>query len=853
MDSRSQPPSAASPPDPDGFRAAGLAVAPKAEGRGVLDPIEKIERLERELVDLKTQERAALNEALRLREQLRRLGSARLVRFEQRLQRLVRSALRRLRRDGLFSRRMAEERKLVEASGLFDTRYYLRAYPDVAAAEADPILHYLRHGAAEGRNPSAVFSTLSYAVAYPDVAGSGMNPLVHYILIGKAEGRSALTPTHPARGGNDRAKSPPILAAGSDRPPFMVPVSTRSQPRIAVVLHLFYLDLWPEIARRLSATEEPFDLIVTVPKGRRRTAEETIQADMPTAQVLGVENRGRDIGPFLELLGSGRLDRYDYLCKIHGKKSPHREDGNEWRRDLLEELLGDAPAVRHLIDWLDANPGTGVVGPSGRRYGDDHRWGSNEAQVRALAKRAGLAESDLRVDFFAGSMFWCRSAALAPLKSLKLKLADFEPEQNQIDGTMAHALERLFLLAAGHAGFAAREIREVMASPLPASPLHAVLTTDRGPVVKTIAFYLPQFHPIAENDGWWGRGFTEWNNVARTKPMYDGHLQPRLPADFGFYDLRMPQVQEAQAKLASAYGIHGFCYYYYWFRRRRLLETPIMQMLHSGRPDFPFCICWANENWTRRWDGLDHEVLVEQDYGSGFAQDFIDEMIPFMRDPRYIRYEGRPVLLIYRAKTIPDLPGTIALWRDACREAGLGEIHLCAVKFWDVTETRLDGFDALVEFPPHRVNVVEREVAGLNPAFRGNIYDYGAVIDHSLSYDAAGPDFPARRGLLHRGLMMGWDNSARRGPGANIFDGATPELFGFWLNGLLEQERRRASPESLIFINAWNEWAEGTVLEPDLRHGRGYLEATRDALMKNGRLRWGEAAPLPHKNPDTEL
>jgi lipopolysaccharide biosynthesis protein len=843
MDSRTMP---APPPSDRGSDGRSAVAPPEAAPRpGEQGPelSEKVERLERELADLRAQERAALNEALRLREQLRRLSSARLVRLEQRLQRFLRSAWRRLRRDGLFARRLREERQLIEASGLFDSRYYLRAYPDVAAAETDPIAHYLRFGAAEGRNPSAAFSTLSYAVAYPDVAGSGMNPLVHYILIGKAEGRSALTPTNPPRGGTDAAARPlPAPTAESGRPPFAIPASTRSQPRIAVVLHLFYLDLWPEIGRRLSTIEEPFDLIVSVPAERRAEAEATIQADVASAQVIGVENRGRDIGPFLELLGSGRFDRYDYLCKIHGKKSPHRDDGNEWRRDLLSDLLGDPGAIRHLIAWLDANPDAGLVGPTGLRIaGEGHRWGSNEARLRQLAARAGLGESEIRVDFFAGSMFWCRRAALEPLKGLKLKLGDFEPEQNQIDGTLAHALERLFLLAAGHAGFVAHEIREVAAASLPASPLHSVLTTDGGHIVKTIAFYLPQFHPIAENDVWWGRGFTEWNNVARTRPMFDGHQQPRLPADLGFYDLRMPEVQDAQARLASAYGIHGFCYHYYWFRHRRLLETPILQMLRSGRPDFPFCICWANENWTRRWDGLDHEILVQQDYGPGFAQAFIDEMIPFMRDPRYIRYEGRPVLLIYRAKTIPDLPQTIAIWRDACRRAGLGEIHLCAVKFWDVTESRLDGFDALVEFPPHRVNVVERtqKVADLNPGFRGNIYDYGAVIDHSLSYDPADPEFLARRGLLHRGVMMGWDNSARRGPGANIFHGATPELFGFWLSGLLDQERRRASPESLIFINAWNEWAEGTVLEPDLRHGRGYLEATRDALGKAGRLHWG--------------
>jgi lipopolysaccharide biosynthesis protein len=844
MDSRPVP---ASPlpdhgPDGRGIGPSQEVLRPEAQsGAGLLD---KVERLERELADLRVQERAALNEALSLREQLRRLNSAKLVRLEQRLQRLLRGALRRLRKEGLFSRRLREERQAIESSGLFDAQYYLRTYPDVAAARGDPIAHYLRFGAAEGRDPSAAFSTRSYAVTYPDVAGTGMNPLLHYILIGKAEGRSPGAPATPPKGRADGTAGPlPASIAESDRPPFATPVSTRSQPRIAVVLHLFYLDLWPEIGRRLSAIEEPFDLIVSVPADRRAEAEDAIQADFPSAQVISVGNRGRDIGPFLMLLGSGRLDRYDYLCKIHGKKSPHREDGNEWRRDLLGDLLGSADAVHHLIAWLDANPDVGLIGPTGLRIVDEpHRWGSNETRLRQLAAEAGLGESEIRLDFFAGSMFWCRRAALEPLVGLKLGLSDFEPEQNQIDGTLAHAVERLFLLAADHAGYGARETEEVRAAALPASPLHTVTITGEGHIIKTIAFYLPQFHPIAENDLWWGRGFTEWNSVVRARPMFEGHAQPKLPADLGFYDLRMPEVRDAQARLASAHGIHGFCYHYYWFGGRRLLETPIREMLLSGEPDFPFCICWANENWTRRWDGLDHELLVEQNYGPGFAQAFIEEMIPFMRDPRYIRYEGRPVLLIYRAKAIPDLPETTATWRRACRQAGLGEIHLCAVRFWDVAELKLEGFDAMVEFPPHGAGVADRTetTPGLNPAFRGRIYDYGAAIDHWLTYDPADPEFLARRGLLHRGLMMGWDNSARRGPGANIFQGATPELYGFWLSGVLDQEKHRASPESLIFINAWNEWAEGTMLEPDQRHGRGYLEATRAALAGAGRLGWGK-------------
>ncbi|HWA43838.1 MAG TPA: glycoside hydrolase family 99-like domain-containing protein [Hypericibacter adhaerens] len=844
MDSRTLP---AAPTPPRGLENPGApgaspdpAVGPTEAGK---DLAQTVKRLRQEIEDLRLQERSALAESLMLREQLRRLKQARLVRLEIFVERLLKRVWRRLGRGGLFQGHLRQDRQAIEASGLFDGAYYRRAYPDVAEAGADPLAHYLRFGAKEGRDPSAAFSTFYYLDTYPDVRASRMNPLLHYILVGKAEGRSPQAPaSHSSR--DPAAGSPAPGALGADRPPFAIPLSTRSLPRIAVVLHLYYLDLWPEIGRQLQAIQEPFDLIVSVPEARRPEAEAMIAPLFPLAQIVAVQNRGRDVGPFLMLLGSGRLDRYDYVCKIHGKKSPHRLDGNEWRHDLLGNLLGGSGTVGHLVAWLDANPGTGLIGPAGLRVHDrDNRWGSNEERVRKLAARAGLAENEVRLDFFAGSMFWCRPAALEPLKSLKLGLADFEPEQNQIDGTLAHALERLFVLAAAHAGFAVREADEIAAAPLPVSPLHTVLTTESGHLVKTIAFYLPQFHPIPENDLWWGRGFTEWNSVARARPMFEGHHQPRLPADLGFYDLRLPEVREAQAKLASAYGIHGFCYHYYWFHPRRLLETPIQQMLKSGRPDFPFCICWANENWTRRWDGLDQEILVPQNYGPGFAQAFIDEIIPYLRDPRYIRYEGRPVLVIYRSKTIPDLAETIAIWRKACRQAGIGEIHLCVVRFWDIADTKVEGFDAVIEFPPHRTPpaAMNMPVAQLNPAFRGTIHDYAAVIEDSLSIDPAAPGFTAARGLIHRGLMMGWDNTPRRGVGGGIFHGATPETYGRWLTGLLEQERRRASPESLIFINAWNEWGEGTMLEPDTRNGRGYLEATRRALAGAGRLSWGGA------------
>ena len=235
------------------------------------------------------------------------------------------------------------------------------------------------------------------------------------------------------------------------------------------------------------------------------------------------------------------------------------------------------------------------------------------------------------------------------------------------------------------------------------------LTTETPP--RLIAFYLPQFHPIPENDAWWGKGFTEWTNVTRARPLFAGHQQPRLPADLGFYDLRLPEVREAQAELARRYGIHGFCYYYYWFGDAvQLLDRPLREMLASGAPDFPFCLCWANENWTRRWDGREQDVLVAQDHGRENNLAFIRSIVPYLRDSRYIRVDGRPLLLVYRIALIPDLARTVAAWREELARHGLPPPYLVAAESFDQSGSVAvaAGFDAACEFPPHRATPAAR-------------------------------------------------------------------------------------------------------------------------------------------------
>jgi hypothetical protein len=346
---------------------------------------------------------------------------------------------------------------------------------------------------------------------------------------------------------------------------------------------------------------------------------------------------------------------------------------------------------------------------------------------------------------------------------------------------------------------------------------------------RLVAFYLPQFHPIPENDAWWGRGFTEWTNVTRALPAFVGHRQPRLPADLGFYDLRLADVREQQSALARSYGIHGFCYYYYWFGGRRLLERPLEEVLASGRPDFPFCICWANENWTRRWDGLESEVLMPQDHSPESDRRFILDVLPILSDPRYIRRAGRPVLLVYRPDILPDPQRTVATWRETCRAEGLPDLHVVGCQTFGTQDPRPLGFDAAVEFPPHNISGsrLDRSVSGLHPDFVGKIHDFREAMSHFS-------DRPEPPYLLHRTAMAGWDNTPRRGLNAHVWLHATPDNYGRWLRAAIERSDDPEDPEPLVFVNAWNEWAEGAVLEPDQAWGHSFLQETRRALLFAG-------------------
>lgn len=342
---------------------------------------------------------------------------------------------------------------------------------------------------------------------------------------------------------------------------------------------------------------------------------------------------------------------------------------------------------------------------------------------------------------------------------------------------------------------------------------------------KLIAFHLPQFHPIPENDAWWGKGFTEWTNVTKATPRFPGHHQPQLPSDLGFYDLRLPEVRAAQADLAREYGIYGFCYYHYWFNGKRLLERPFEEILVSGKPDFPFCLCWANENWTRRWDGAEQEVLIGQNYNDDDDREHIQYLIKAFRDPRYIRIDGKPLILIYRARHLPDPKRSLTIWRNEARKAGIGELFICRVEnfFNERDNPYALGFDASVDFQPDWMAINDDNPSVVLPDGHF-VVDYRNLVETEL----ARPEVPH---LRFPGVTPSWDNSARRKKNAFVIADSTPEAYEHWLTETLRRIADRPESHQLVFINAWNEWAEGNHLEPDQRYGRSYLEATRNALQ----------------------
>lgn len=719
----------------------------------------------------------------------------------------------------------------VKSSGLFDREWHERRYRDVAMSGIQPLVHFVRIGMKLGRDPGPGFDTTWYLQQVPEAAQSDLPPFLHYLRIGRSQGKSCRPPTKPDVEAETNALVPgasgpmqaPARTSALHRGPQFRPGrdafmlrGLRPMAEMAVVVNASNQSDWDKALGLLHQLDRRHDLFLlgTV------DPQEAIYGDLTASvtEVSGADLPG-NAQAFLRLASSNVLDDYQGVLWL----SPSEGDEAE-----VTEAASLAAAFCADPDWgLQAARLVPVHEPR------------VIAGLKTALPRLGLTWPEAGVTQVEGPAIWLKPLLLRGLAPALRAEELTGPEATRGFPGRATLLGLIAALAA-EASFALRRrppedgavtrLTTVEGHPPVSAPVPTSVP-ERPREVKTVAFYLPQFHPIPENDLWWGKGFTEWSNVTRARQLFRSHYQPRVPTELGYYDLRLEETQIAQAELARAFGVHGFCYYYYWFDGKKLLNHPIEQMARSTKIDTGFCVCWANENWSRNWDGQNRHVLMEQTYTMESNIALIRELIPMMKDPRWIRRDGKPVMMVYRISIIPNWLETAAAWRDECRRAGLGEIHLCAVRFGLETlqgGPQDHGLDSYVLFPPHEAARVDLrdKVQDLHKDFGGTIFDYSAVVDGDLQAFNEGYGWP-----VHRGAMLGWDNTARRLTDARVFHGATPYGFRRWMKGILEQEQRlNTADDSLLFINAWNEWAEGTYLEPDQRWGTGYLKALVSAV-----------------------
>ena len=750
---------------------------------------------------------------------------------------------------------------------LFDTSFYLETYPDVAATGVNPLVHFLEFGASEGRDPSPLFDTSFYMETYPDVVASGMNPLVHYLQRGAAEGRLAVRPPSETSSPRDiaaaaaaeeeridreaserdyaevletaRAERASVLEDLNVAPPEMIAFSTGPVLEAQIASVRFERQESPEVS-----------IIISARNNVRLTAECLASIARFTGDVA-CEVIVFDIGSTDEtpLLLPG-IPNVVYRRSGESLGMATAEAAAAARGQFLVFLDNDTQVTPGWLDRLLAacrnDPSVGAVGP--KVISPDGHLQEAGGNINADGSTTAIGAFDdpdvpafnraREVDYVSGVCLAIRADRFRELGGFD---PAFAPRHEDVDLCLrlrSRGLRILYEPASvivHHGGASSRAVggdvkaEAVLRSEQKLAERHQE-QVDELNKVRLLAFYLPQFHPIPENDRWWGRGFTEWRNVTRGRPNFAGHYQPRLPADLGFYDLRLRETYVQQIELAEQYGIHGFCMYYYWFAGKRLLERPLERLLEDDTLRFPFCLTWANENWTRAWDGSEDDILIAQAHDDDDDIGVIRDLSRYFRHPHYIRIGGRPLFLVYRVDLFPDIRRTVEIWRDECRRSGLGEIYLAMVESFQ--QSRGDsspvsfGFDASVEFPPHNGGgAIAVPEPLLNQRYRGEVYDYKTTAQAYMRRR-----HPGHTGF--RTVMPSWDSTARRQDTAEVFVGSTPGAYQAWLQWTIRETRRHNfGDERIVFINAWNEWAEANYLEPDVRWGHAYLEATKRALQ----------------------
>lgn len=667
----------------------------------------------------------------------------------------------------------------------FDEGYYLSQLGDTKLKKITPLDHYLQTGWKIGLDPHPDFSTEFYISQNADVSDTGIHPFVHFCLHGRAEGR----PGHPRD----------VFQQDGDLSPAQ---READEDRACVELYFdreYYLRLDPKLK---AMGVDPLDHFMSIGWLELRDPNAEFSTEFYLSSNPDVEQA--DINPFVHYCRFGKAEGRPAKPEhaTHGMdggpaRQPHSQTPPHSTHDVARSLFNDEYYLHNNPDVAasEVDPFEHFLHQGWREGRNPCAWFDLNFYTNAYG--AGVPEN--------------RNPFLEFI------------ENGAAAGCLPNAQAAS---AGGHSVFA--EHTRFTAPSVDFEEHDPEICKGRKLKAKAIAYYLPQFHPIAENDEWWGKGFTEWTNIARGVSRFQDHYQPRIPRDLGFYNLSDIEAIRAQVELARASGLHGFCFYYYWFNGKRLLDTPLELLLQDKSIDFPFCIMWTNENWTRAWDGLDREVLLAQDYRDEDEDALLADFARHMKDERYITLNGRPLLFIYRPNLIPKPTATIRRWRKKLKsDHGLRPLIFMAQGFGDFDPRKFE-LDGGIEFPPHKLAVgqppINDQMTQLDKDFTGTILSYDELMQRSITEEPA--EFP-----LIRTASPSWDNEARRPGRGTTFHGSTPEKFENWMSELVAYaEEHPVFGESLVAINAWNEWAEGAYLEPDIHFGAAYLNSLSRAL-----------------------
>jgi lipopolysaccharide biosynthesis protein len=528
------------------------------------------------------------------------------------------------------------------------------------------------------------------------------------------------------------------------------------------------------------------------------------------------------------------LLKYDFVAHIHTKKSPHSLYLDGWFEDIMDTLFGSKSNVHQIFNLLAGDAKFVYPAPNEKVLIDKSGWADNYDLAKAIFPKLlrEKIEAYPLVEFPQGSMFWAKSSALSKFLRLPLKYTDFPSEPIPADGTILHILERLLLVSAND--LPGRNYRIYLPKSIIKEAYYESQKdyshSQEHKTVKVLSYYLPQFYPTPENDEWHGKGFTEWTKVQSTNPLFYGHYQQRVPhEDIGYYSLTSTEMLKKQVELMKCSGVYGQIFYHYWFTGRLILENPAQMLLADKSIEMPFCFCWANENWTRKWDGNENEILLGQEYSEQDAIQFINYLIPFFKDERYIKIDERPVLYIYRPVSIPDFGIYKKTWEKACAENGIKAPFVVAVLTRGAKSPTEHDMDAGCE------RVLHDWTSGNVMEMKNKLYPYRPINGSVLNYDDVADYYmsqpPITDFTYFRSIIPSWDNTPRYGSEAFIIHKSTPEKFQKWLDELIaDAEERLPEDRRFVVVNAWNEWAESAVLEPDSRFGYAYLNSIGRAL-----------------------